>query len=74
VHQVFVELYNYRPEWRSLDAEQRGAFVTELLAALTGLQERGVWPPFPLPGGHHRPAAYPWRADAGLVSTIISGS
>ncbi|MFJ9367388.1 haloalkane dehalogenase [Nocardia sp. NPDC101769] len=42
MQQIFVELYNYRPEWRALDDEQRQTFVMGVMDALTGLQKQGV--------------------------------
>ncbi|MEU3980406.1 haloalkane dehalogenase [Streptomyces sp. NPDC026672] len=42
MHQVFVELYNYRPQWRELDDERRRAFVFGLSNALADLQRQGV--------------------------------
>ncbi|XUL93934.1 DUF6616 family protein [Streptomyces galilaeus] len=42
MHQVFVELYNYRPEWSALDEEQRSGVVFGVMNALTDLQKQGV--------------------------------
>jgi haloalkane dehalogenase len=42
VPQVFIELYTYRPAWRSLDAGQRRAFVLGVTDALAGLRKQGV--------------------------------
>jgi haloalkane dehalogenase len=40
--QVFVEMYNYTPEWFALSAAERQAFVGTVVSALTDAQREGV--------------------------------
>ena len=40
--QIFIELYNYRPYWHSLPAEERRRFTDFILGEAQGLAQHGV--------------------------------
>lgn len=42
MQQIFVELYNYRPEWSGLSIAEREAFVGSLAGALGRFRDQGV--------------------------------
>lgn len=42
MQQIFVEMYNYKPNWIDLSVPERGAFIDTLAAALMELQGSGV--------------------------------
>jgi haloalkane dehalogenase len=42
VQQIFIEMYSYRQAWSDLTMAERDSFVSEVVAALGKLEERGV--------------------------------
>lgn len=42
MHQLFVELYNYKPTWRELPAAERQAFVMTLAENMPVIEQMGV--------------------------------